>query len=84
MKPLRKLVAKFQAAKSKLVFSHHKRGIFCEAKTFLLQWDSAHFLGGYLYRLVDGKVQPVAFVSKSFSGPQLRWPTIQKEAYAVF
>ena len=40
--------------------------------------------GGYLYQLIDDKEQPVAFVSKSLSGPQLRWPTIQKEAFAVF
>ena len=45
---------------------------------------SDYGIGGYLYQQVDGKEQPVAFVSKSLSGPQLRWPTIQKEAYAVF
>ena len=41
-------------------------------------------IDGYLCQLIDGKEQPVAFVSKSQSDPQLRWPTIQKEAFAVF
>ena len=54
------------------------------APIFLLTDASDYGIGGYLYQLVDGKEQPVAFVSKSLSGPQLRWPTIQKEAYAVF
>ena len=33
---------------------------------------------------VDGKENPVAFVSKSLSKTKLRWATIQKEAYAIF
>ena len=54
------------------------------ASIFLLTDASDYDIGGYLYQLIDGKEQPVAFVSKSRSGPQLRWPNIQKEAYAVF
>ena len=38
-------------------------------------------VGGYLFQTVDGKDQPVAFVSKSLNKSQLRWSVIQKEAY---
>ena len=48
------------------------------APIFLLTDASDYGIGGYLYQLVNGKEQPVAFVSKSLSGPQLRWLTIQK------
>ena len=54
------------------------------APIFLLTDASDYGIGGYLYQLVDGKEQSVASVSKSFSGPQLRWPTVQKMAYTVF
>ena len=39
---------------------------------------------GYLYQLVDGKELTIAFVSKSLTGAQLRWSTIEKEAYAFY
>ena len=45
---------------------------------------SDYGIGGYLYQLVDGKELPIAFVSKSLTGAQLRWSTIQKEAYAFY
>jgi hypothetical protein len=37
-----------------------------------------------LYQIIDGKERCIALVSKSLSGPQLRWTTIQKEAYAIY
>jgi transposase InsO family protein len=40
--------------------------------------------GGYLYQTVDGVDKPIAFLSKAFVGTQLKWSTIQKEAYAIF
>ena len=47
--------------------------------------DASDFgAGGYLYQTVDGKEQPIAFLSKAFVGTQLKWATIQKEAYAIF
>ena len=45
---------------------------------------SDYGVGGYLFQTIDGKEIPIAFLSKSLSGPQTRWPTIQKEAYAIF
>ena len=45
---------------------------------------SDYGIGGYCFQIVDGTERPVAFVSKSLSEPQLRWATIQKEAYGIF
>ena len=41
-------------------------------------------IGAYLYQLIDSIERPIAFISKSLSGPQLKWSTIQKEAYSIF
>ena len=47
-----------------------------------LHTDASDYgVGGYS---VDGKDQPVAFVSKSLNKSQLRWLVIQKEAYGIF
>ncbi len=45
---------------------------------------SAYGMGGYLFQIVDEVERPIAFVSRSFSESQLRWSTIQKEAYGIF
>ena len=45
---------------------------------------SDYGIGGYLFQRVDEIDQPVAFISKSLTEDQLRWSTIQKEAYAIF
>ena len=45
---------------------------------------SDYGIGGYLFQTIDGKDYPVAFVSKSLSKSQIRWSTIQKEAYAIY
>ena len=50
-----------------------------------LMTDASDYgIGGYLFQRVDGIDQPVAFISKSLTETQLRWSTIQKEAYAIF
>ena len=51
---------------------------------YLLTDASDYGIGGYLYQLIYDRERTVAFVSKSLTGPQLRWPTIQKEGYAIF
>ena len=40
--------------------------------------------GGYLFQTVDGRDQPVAFVSRFLNKSQLRWSVIQKEASGIF
>jgi transposase InsO family protein len=50
-----------------------------------LMTDASDYgIGGYLFQKVDGKERPIAFISKSLTEGQLRWSTIQKEAYAIF
>jgi cleavage and polyadenylation specificity factor subunit 1 len=45
---------------------------------------SDYGVGAYIYQLNDeGKELPILFVSKSLSGSQLNWSTIEKEAYAI-
>ena len=45
---------------------------------------SDYGIGGYMFQIVDEIERPCAFVSKSLSLSQIRWPTIQKEAYGIF
>ena len=49
---------------------------------------SDYAIGAYLYQVErkDGvdKQQPIRFLSKSLTGAQLRWSTIEKEAYAIY
>ena len=50
-----------------------------------LRTDASQYgVGGCLSQLVDDVEQPIAFISKSLTEIQLRWSTIQKEAYAIF
>ena len=55
-----------------------------DAPIFVLTDVSDYEIGSYFYQLVDGKEQPVAFVSKSLTGPQLKSSNIQKEADTKF
>jgi transposase InsO family protein len=45
---------------------------------------SDYGIGAYIYQVIDGKEQPIAFMSKSLHGAQLNWSVIEKEAYAIF
>ena len=50
-----------------------------------LHTDASDYgMGGYLFQIVDGIDQSVAFVSKSLNKSKLRWSVIQKEAYRIF
>ena len=50
-----------------------------------LYTDASDFgIGGVLFQVVDTIWQPVAFISKLLTPTQIRWSTIQKEAYAIF
>ena len=41
-------------------------------------------IGGVLLQVVDGVEYPVSFVSKAFSPVEVKWSTLEQEAYAVF
>lgn len=50
-----------------------------------LHTDASDYgIGGFLFQTVNGKDLPVAFHSRSFSKPQLRWSVPQKEAFGIF
>ena len=50
-----------------------------------LSTDASDFgIGGVLFQVVGAIWQPIAFISKSLTPTQIRWSTIQKEAYAIF
>ena len=59
---------------------------------FLIDPDSPIFLhtdasdygiGAYLFQVIDGVDRPIQFMSKSLSGAELKWSTIEKECYAI-
>lgn len=45
---------------------------------------SDYAIGAYLYQIIDGIKQPVAFMSRSLTGSQINWSTIEKECYAIY
>ena len=57
-------------------FRNHIYADYSSPPIYLLTDTSDYGIGGYLYQLVDESERLVAFVSKSLTGPQLRWPTI--------
>jgi transposase InsO family protein len=46
---------------------------------------SDYAIGAYLYQVdEEQKERPIRFLSKTLCGAQLRWSTIEKEAYAIY
>ena len=55
-----------------------------ETAVIILQTDASDYgIGGYLFQIIDGKHQPIMFISKAFTRAQLRWSPFEKEAYAI-
>ena len=53
--------------------------------SLFLHTDASDYgIGGYLFQIVDGVERPNAFISKSLVDNQLRWSTLQKEAYSIY
>ena len=55
-----------------------------KAPIFLHTDASKYGIGAYLFQVIDGQEQPIAFVSKAFVGPQLNWSTPEQEMFAIF
>jgi hypothetical protein len=51
---------------------------------FLHTDASDYGIGAYLFQVVNGKEQPIAFLSKSLDDRMSRWDTPQKEGFAIF
>jgi len=100
VRPLQNLIPDYKRsntinwnAEAKIAFEHIRQLINdCPTMFFLTDTDpiylhtdaSDYGVSGYLFQVIDNTERPVAFVSKSLSRTQLRWPIIQKEAYAIF
>ena len=55
-----------------------------EGCPIFLHTDASDFgVGGYLFQVVDGKEQPIAFVSKMLTKEEQRWTTTEKEAISI-
>lgn len=61
-----------------LYFMHDTAPIF-------LHTDASQYgIGAYLFQVVDGQEQPIAILSKTLTGAQLNWSTIEKECFAIY
>ena len=50
-----------------------------------LYTDASYYgVGGVLFQVTNSAKNPISFVSKSLSATQVKWSTIQKEAYAIY
>lgn len=50
-----------------------------------VQTDASDYgYGAYIFQTVNGKDYPIIFISKSFTGAQLNWKIVEKEAFAIF
>ena len=53
------------------------------APVFLHTDASDYGNGAYLFQIIDGLEQPIAFMSKTLSAEEIKWSTIEKECYAI-
>ena len=53
------------------------------APVFLHTDASDYGIGAYLFQVIDGLEQPIAFMSKTLSAEEIKWSTIEKECYAI-
>lgn len=50
-----------------------------------LHTDASNYgIGAYLFQEVDGKRVPISFISRTLNKTELKWSTIEKEAYSIF
>jgi hypothetical protein len=45
---------------------------------------SDYGIGAYIFQLTAGVEKPIHFISKSFSGAECNWSTIEKECFAIY
>ena len=98
--PLEALMTPYQPKKplnlttaSKQAFQATQQAIANCPKLFFIDSHSDVYLhtdasdggiGAYLFQIVNGKRQPIQFVSKALSKSQKKWSTPEKECYAIF
>ena len=62
----------------KLFFMSHQAPIYLETDA------SGYGIGAYLYQVIEGEQQTIAFMSKSLNRAQLNWTTIEQECFAIY
>ena len=98
--PLREMIVQYDKRKKviwneqrELAFEKAKQAIHdCQKLYFIdpdvtpiLQTDASDYgIGGMLYQMKNDIMYPIRYISKSLSGSQLNWSTIEKECYAIF
>ena len=98
--PLREMILDYDKRKKvvwnekrELAFEKAKQAIHdCQKLYFIdpditpiLQTDASDYgIGGMLYQMKNDIMYPIRYISKSLSGSQLNWSTIEKECYAIF
>ncbi len=56
-----------------------------EHAMIIVMTDASDYgIGAYVYQIIDSNEYPILFLSKALHAEQLRWSTIEKEAYAIF
>ena len=63
---------------SKLYFVNNEYPLYCETDA------SKYGIGSVIYQTIEGVFRPIAIMSKSLTGAQLRWSVPEKEAYAIY
>ena len=76
--------AAFEKAKQ-AVYDCQKLFFVNPTATPILQTDASDYgIGGMLYQIVNGIMQPIMYLSKALQGSQYNWSVIEKECYAIF
>ena len=94
------LVAKGANLSKKLIWTEERIAAFKECQIAVSNCQLLYFLddttipiytdasdygvGAYFYEMRDGKVRVIRFFSKSLTGAQLNWSTIEKECYGLY
>ena len=52
-------------------------------KIFVKTDSSDYGIGGYMYQVIDESEKPIAFISKAYDKPMLKWSAYMKEGFAI-
>ena len=56
-----------------------------DSSPVFLHTDASNYgIGAYLFQEVDGIRHPISFISRTLNKTELKWSTIEKEAYSIF
>jgi hypothetical protein len=53
-------------------------------KIFVKTDSSDYGIGGYMHQFIGGVEKPIAFISKAYDKPMLKWSAYMKEGFAIY